>query len=106
MRAARAFENIIGDNMADVRQAVESKQDGSKFWRNRENFEGRAQKALERLKKDLLGDWSALLLLGGGPCVSPGVYLESHDNLPDDLASRKRIQSLRAVVELDAANER
>ncbi|KAF4696376.1 extra spindle pole bodies 1 [Perkinsus olseni] len=106
LRAAAGFDGVIADNIADVRLAVESKQDGQKFWRNREDYERRAQKALQRLKKDLFGDWSALLLAEEGGCTSPEAYLESLDSLPEPLARRKATQAIRAVLEFDAINER
>ncbi|KAF4753225.1 extra spindle pole bodies 1, partial [Perkinsus olseni] len=106
LRAAAGFDGVIADNIADVRLAVESKQGGQKFWRNREDYERRAQKALQRLKKDLFGDWSALLLAEEGGCTSPEAYLKSLDSLPEPLARRKATQAIRAVLEFDAINER
>ncbi|KAF4747112.1 extra spindle pole bodies 1 [Perkinsus olseni] len=106
LRAAAGFDGVIAENIADVRLAVESKQDGQKFWRNREDYERRAQKALQRLKKDLFGDWPALLLAEEGGCTSPEAYLKLLDSLPEPLARRKATQAIRAVLEFDAIKER
>ncbi|KAF4658193.1 extra spindle pole bodies 1 [Perkinsus olseni] len=106
LRAAAGFDGVIADNIADVRLAVESKQDGQKFWRNREDYERRAQKALQRLKKVLFGDWSALLLAEEGGCTSPEADLKLLDSLPEPLARRKATQAIRAVLEFDAIKER
>ncbi|KAF4672895.1 extra spindle pole bodies 1 [Perkinsus chesapeaki] len=101
LRAAGKLEQVVSDNMADVRLAVQSKQDGHKFWRSRDNYEARAWRATERIRKELLGDWRLLLTIGNGDCASPEASLDALDDSSETTTSRKAREMIRAALEFD-----